>query len=100
MFRPASTDRWATARRHATSVSTKRNIRNGCCAQSVFYAGAAGRCSANWRERVAHVVLSGRLAMTIRLDGHEAARQVAQFVAGNYERYKLKAVERGELEQM
>src|SRR5271154_2665001 len=51
-------------------------------------------------ERVAHVVLSGRLAMTIRLDGHEAARQVAQFVAGNYERYKLKAVERGELEQM
>jgi hypothetical protein len=45
-------------------------------------------------------VLSGRLATTIKLEGDEAAREVSQFVAGNYERYKLKTVERGELEQM
>jgi len=51
-------------------------------------------------DRRAHVVLSGRLAMTLLLDRDEAAREVAEFVAGNYERYKLKAVERGELEPM
>ncbi|HZC45354.1 MAG TPA: exonuclease domain-containing protein [Candidatus Acidoferrum sp.] len=51
-------------------------------------------------DRAAHVVLSGRLAKTRRLDGDEARCEVRQFVADNYERYKLKAVERGELEQM
>jgi excinuclease UvrABC nuclease subunit len=51
-------------------------------------------------ERAAHVVLSGRLAMTRRLDSDEAATEVRAFVAANYERYKLKAVERGELEGM
>ena len=45
-------------------------------------------------------MLSGRLATTRRLDGAEAASEVREFVAANYERYKLKAVERGELEQM
>jgi excinuclease UvrABC nuclease subunit len=54
----------------------------------------------NSGDRAAHVVLSGRLATTIKLEGDEAAREVSQFVAGNYERYKLKTVERGELEQM
>jgi excinuclease UvrABC nuclease subunit len=51
-------------------------------------------------DREVHVVLSGRLAMTRCLESDEAADDVAQFVAGNYERYKLKAVERGELEEM
>jgi DNA polymerase-3 subunit epsilon len=50
--------------------------------------------------RAAHVVLSGRLAMTRHLDSAEAAAEVAAFVAGSYDRYKLKAVERGELEAM
>ena len=51
-------------------------------------------------DRAAHVVLSGRLAMTRRLQSEEVAREVCEFVAANYERYKLKAVERGELEEM
>ncbi|MGA6972509.1 MAG: hypothetical protein WBY93_12815, partial [Candidatus Binatus sp.] len=51
-------------------------------------------------ERAAHVVLSGRLALTRRLEGDEAAGETAEFVAANYERYKLKAVVRGELEEM
>ncbi len=51
-------------------------------------------------DQAAHVVLSGRLAMTRRLDGEEVAGEVQEFVAANYERYKLKAVERGELEEM
>jgi DNA polymerase-3 subunit epsilon len=51
-------------------------------------------------DRAAHIVMSGRLAMTRRLESDEAAREVTEFVAGNYERYKSKAVERGELEEM
>ncbi len=51
-------------------------------------------------DRAAHVVLSGRLAMTRHLETQDAAREVAAFVAGNYERYQLKYVERGELEAM
>lgn len=50
-------------------------------------------------DRAAHVVLSGRLAMAQRLQS-ETACEVSQFVADNYDRYKSKAVERGELEQM
>jgi hypothetical protein len=51
-------------------------------------------------DRAAHVVLSGRLAMTRRLENDESACEVREFVAANYERYQLKAVERGELEEM
>jgi hypothetical protein len=51
-------------------------------------------------DRAAHVVLSGRLAMTRRLESEEVAGEVREFVEANYERYKLKAVERGELEEM
>jgi len=51
-------------------------------------------------DRVAHVVLSGRLAMTLQLEGDDTMRLVEQFVANNYERFKLKVVERGELEPM
>jgi len=51
-------------------------------------------------DHVAHVVLSGRLAMTRRLESDEVAGELRDFVAGNYDRYKLKAVERGELEEM
>jgi hypothetical protein len=51
-------------------------------------------------DRTAHVVLSGRLAMSRLLEGDEAAHEVTEFIAQNYERYKSKPVERGELEQM
>ena len=51
-------------------------------------------------DRTAHVVLSGRLAMSRLLEGDEAAREVGEFVAQNYDRYKSKPAERGELEQM
>ena len=51
-------------------------------------------------DRTAHVVLSGRLATTRRMESEEVAGEVRDFVAGNYERYKSKAVERGELEEM
>ena len=51
-------------------------------------------------DRAAHIVMSGRLAMTRRLESGDDAREVPKFVAGNYERYKSKPVERGELEEM
>jgi DNA polymerase III subunit epsilon len=51
-------------------------------------------------DRAAHVVLSGRLAMTRRLENEESVCELRHFVAANYERYQLKAVERGELEEM
>ena len=51
-------------------------------------------------DRVAHIVLSGRLAITLRLDDERAAGEVREFVTANYERYKLKTIERGELEEM
>ena len=51
-------------------------------------------------DRAAHVVLAGRLAMTRMLDDAGAAPEVAAFVAGNYDRFNLKPVERGELESM
>jgi hypothetical protein len=38
--------------------------------------------------------------MTQRLDEAGAAQEVAAFVASSYERFKLKPVERGELEAM
>ena len=52
------------------------------------------------RDRAAHVVLAGRLAMTRELNDSGAVREVAAFVAGNYERFNSKPVERGELEEM
>ncbi len=49
---------------------------------------------------VAYVILSGRLALTRELDTPAAAEEVASFVAQNYERYRLRAVTRDELEPM
>ncbi len=51
-------------------------------------------------DRVAHIVLSGRLAMSHPLGAPGAEAEVTSFVASNYERMKLKAVERLELEAM
>jgi len=51
-------------------------------------------------DRAAHVVLAGRLALTRMLDSEDAPPDIAAFIAENYERYKLKPVERGELEAM
>ncbi len=50
--------------------------------------------------RAAHVVLSGRLALTRELDSDEAAAEVAAFIAENYERFSAVAVTRDELEPM
>jgi DNA polymerase-3 subunit epsilon len=51
-------------------------------------------------NRAAHVVLSGRLALTRELDSPEAAEEVAEFVRENFERYRAKPVTRDELEPM
>jgi len=50
--------------------------------------------------RVAHVVLSGRLALSQPLDSEAAAQAVAAFVAANYESYRVRPVAREELEAM
>ena len=47
-----------------------------------------------------YVILSGRLALTQEVSASEDASIVTDFVAANYERYKLKAVTRDELEPM
>jgi hypothetical protein len=49
---------------------------------------------------VAYVILSGRLALTLEIDSPDAANAVSAFVAENYDRYRLRAVARGELEAM
>jgi hypothetical protein len=49
---------------------------------------------------VAYVVLSGRLALIRELDSPVAASEIAAFVADNYERIRMRAVVRGELEAM
>jgi excinuclease UvrABC nuclease subunit len=51
-------------------------------------------------DRVAHVVLAGRLATSRALDSEAAAAEVADFVRLNFERMALKPVDRGELEAM
>jgi len=51
-------------------------------------------------DRAAHVVLSGRLAMTRRLDSSDAANEVADFVTANFERYRALPIARAELEPM
>src|SRR5260221_6923715 len=51
-------------------------------------------------DRAAHVVLAGRLALTRMLDGPDASAEVVTFVPEDYEQYKLKQGERGELEAM
>jgi len=49
---------------------------------------------------VAYVILSGRLALTREIDSVGAANAVGTFVAENYDRYRMRAVARGELEEM
>ncbi|MBV8357214.1 MAG: GIY-YIG nuclease family protein [Deltaproteobacteria bacterium] len=49
---------------------------------------------------IAYIVLSGRLALTREVDSPQAEFDIAQFVAQNYELYKLRPVVRGELEAM
>jgi excinuclease ABC subunit C len=51
-------------------------------------------------DRAAHVVLSGRLAMTRQLDSPEAALEVARHIADNFERYRAVPIARHELEPM
>ena len=68
-----------------SQVVTENNV--------VIVTGAGG-------DRCAHVVLGGRLALSRALDSSDAAIEVAAFVADNYERIRLRPVERGELEAM
>jgi DNA polymerase III subunit epsilon len=49
---------------------------------------------------VAYVILSGRLALACEIDSAGAARAVCAFVAENYDRFRMRAVARGELEAM
>jgi hypothetical protein len=49
---------------------------------------------------MAYVILSGRLALTREIDSIAAANAVSAFVAENYDRYRMRAVARGELEAM
>ncbi len=51
-------------------------------------------------DRAAHVVLSGRLAMTRQLESSEVAADVARFIADNFERYRAIPIARHELEPM
>ena len=51
-------------------------------------------------DRAAHVVLSGRLAMTRQLDSPDAPQDVARFVAENFERYRATPIARVDLEPM
>jgi DNA polymerase-3 subunit epsilon len=50
--------------------------------------------------RTAHVVLAGRLAISRALDSPDAPREVAEFVADNFERFRARPIARGELEAM
>jgi len=54
----------------------------------------------NSGSRVAYIVLSGRLALTIELREPHAIELVRCFIAENYERYRLKPIARDELEPM
>jgi len=51
-------------------------------------------------DRAAHVVLSGRLALTRHLDCAEVAEEVSRFIAENFERYRTLPIARAELESM
>jgi DNA polymerase III subunit epsilon len=51
-------------------------------------------------DRAAHVVLFGRLAGSWRLDSPAGAREVARFVAENFERWRGRPVDREDLEPM
>jgi hypothetical protein len=51
-------------------------------------------------DRVAQVVLSGRLAMTRQLGSAEAYDDVTRFIADNFERYRILPIARQELEPM
>jgi len=51
-------------------------------------------------DRMAHLVLSGRLAMSHELNSPGAAAEVSRFVADNFEGYKARPVVRSELEPM
>jgi DNA polymerase-3 subunit epsilon len=48
----------------------------------------------------AYVVLSGRLALARDLASRAAAEEIAAFVAANFDRYRLRPIVRGELEEM
>ena len=52
------------------------------------------------QKPIAYVILGGRLALMCELDAPAVAHAVSAFVAENYDRYRLRAVARGELEEM
>ena len=62
----------------------------------IVVGGVAGASA----SMLAHVVLSGRLALTRPLKAAADAQAVAEFVAANYERYRARPVMRDELDVM
>ncbi len=63
-------------------------------------ADVAATAAAEHDVRVAHIVLSGRLALSRELDSPDAGGEIATFIAQNYDRYRQKPVARDELESM
>ncbi|HUY19159.1 MAG TPA: exonuclease domain-containing protein [Candidatus Binataceae bacterium] len=51
-------------------------------------------------DRALRVVLSGRLALTRRLDSPDIAIEIARFVADHYERFRARPIARDEIEAM
>ena len=51
-------------------------------------------------SRLAYVVLSGRVALTIGISEPHASEEVRRFVAANFDRYRVKPIARDELEPM
>jgi len=51
-------------------------------------------------DRAAHVILSGRLALTCELKSRESIAAIRNFVADNFDRYRARPVTRDELEPM
>jgi len=61
---------------------------------------AADASTATSANPIAYVVLSGRLALTREIDSIRAAEAVSEFIAENYDRYRMRPIARGELEAM
>jgi DNA polymerase III subunit epsilon len=91
------------AARSQCSQADASDTTSGAAAAQSAHAGEAAGVAANERAAeppIAHVVLSGRLALSRELDSPAAAAEVTAFIAANFERYRERAVERGELEAM
>jgi excinuclease UvrABC nuclease subunit len=51
-------------------------------------------------DRAAHLILGGRLALSVELNSPDSGEKVAAFVAENFERYRTQPIKRDELESI